>query len=265
LSFGNHLLAITLLLTFVYIVWITERSVFVQPKKILWVVLVVTLGALQYSCLFWRFADPQNPFVETFTGKNFFYYVTGGPFKPLMFAFSPEQVVLERLPLLFTFIYDNLKIVPVLAVAGGVVMWRAYRPVSVFLLGYYLSSAVYALNYDIPDIWGYFLPNDLVMVVFAGFFGSRAWHWAKGRGAWEKAVPVLAALVPLALFSLHFSLVDKSRSVEQKNGVEAALGALGEGAVVLAPNQQSGQALLYYLYGEGLWEVQGPLHRQLRS
>lgn len=52
LSFGNHLLAITLLPAIVYLVWVTDRSVFVQPKKVLWVVFVVALGALQYSYLF---------------------------------------------------------------------------------------------------------------------------------------------------------------------------------------------------------------------
>ena len=250
LSFGNHLLAITLLPAFVYIVWATDRSVFVQPKKIFWVVLVVALSASQYSYLFWRFNDLQNPFVETFNGKNFIYYVTGGPFKPLMFAFSPAEIVTERLALFFTFMYDNLKVVPLFAVAGGVLLWRSYRPIAIFLLVYYLSNAVYTLNYDIPDIWGYFIPNDLVMVTFAGFFGDRALRWARGRGRWEKGVPVLAALVPLLLFGLHYGRVDKSGSVDQKEGTEAALGAIGENAIVAAPDYGSGQGLLYYLFGE---------------
>lgn len=255
LSFGNHLLAVTLLPAFVYIVWKTERSVFVQPKKVFWVVLVVVLGALQYGYLFWRFNDPLNPFVETFNGKNFIYYVTGGPFKPLMFAFSPAEIVTERLPLLFTFMYDNLKVVPLLAVAGGVVMWRAYRTLTVFLLVYYLSNTVYTLNYDIPDIWGYFIPNDLVMVIFAGFFGDWALRQARRRGRWEKATPVIAALVPLLLFGLHYGRVDKSSSVDQKEGTEAALEAVGEGAIIVAPDYGSGQGLLYYLFGEGWGEV----------
>lgn len=172
LSFGNHLLAITLLPAFAHIVWVTDRSVFVQPKKVVWVVLVVALGASQYGYLFWHFNDLQNPFVETFNGKNFRYYVTGGPFKPLMFAFGPQQIVSERLALLFAFMYDNLKVVPLLAVAGATVLWRARRPVAIFLLVYYLSDTIYTLNYDISDIWGYFIPNDLVMVIFAGFFGD---------------------------------------------------------------------------------------------
>ena len=131
---------------------------------------MVALGALQYGYLFWRFDDPQTLFVEKFTGDNFFYYVTGGPFKSLMFAFSPVQVITERLPLLFTFMYDNLKVVPFFAVAGGVLLWRKDRTTTVFLLLYYLANTFYALNYDIADIWGYFLPNDLVMVVFGRVF-----------------------------------------------------------------------------------------------
>ena len=253
LSFGNHLLAITLLPAVIYLVWVTDRSVFVQPRKVFWVVFVVALGAFQYSYLFWRFNDPQTLFVEKFTGHNFFYYVTGGPFKPLMFAFSPAQIFTERLPLLFTFMYDNLKIVSFFAVAGGVLLWRGYRVIAVFLLLYYLTNAFYALNYDVPDIWGYFLPNDLVMVIFAGFFGEAALRWAQRRGGrWKKAVPGLALFVPLALFGLHYARVDRHGSTAQRNGVETALKAVGQNAIIMTPRYQSDQAMLYYLFGEGL-------------
>jgi len=172
-----------------------------------------------------------------------------------MFAFTPAQVLEERLPLLFTFMYDNLKVVPLFAVFGAVFMWRAHRPVAAFLLLYYLANAFYALNYDIPDIWGYFLPNDLVTVVFAGFFGGCVLRWARGRRVWEKGVLALAFLVPLGLFVLHYPRVDKSDNVAQQESVEAALAAVGENAIFVTSNYQSGQAFLYYLLGEGLEET----------
>ena len=252
LSFGNHLLAITLLPAVIYLVWVTDRSVFVQPQKILWIVFVVALGALQYSYLFWRLYDPKNLFFEGFTGDNFFYYVTGGPFKPLMFAFSPAQIFMERLPLLFTFMYDNLKIIPFFAVAGGVLIWRSHRPVAVFLLLYYLTNAFYSLNYDIVDVWNYFIPNDLVTVVFAGFFGEAALCQAQRRGGSWKAVPGMALFVPLVLFGLHYARADQHGNVAQRDGTEAALKAIGQNALIMTSNYQDDQAMLYYLYGEGL-------------
>lgn len=98
LSFGNHLLAITLLPAFVYLVAVTDRRVFVQPKKVLWVLLVVVLGAAQYGYLFWRLGDPETPYIEGFNGQNFFYFVTGGPFKPQMFAFTLTEIIGQRIP-----------------------------------------------------------------------------------------------------------------------------------------------------------------------
>lgn len=168
-----------------------------------------------------------------------------------MFAFSPTQVFTERLPLLFTFMYDNLKIIPFFAVAGGVLLWRKNRNAAVFLLLYYFANAFYALNYDIPDIWGYFLPNDLVMVIFAGCFGEAARRWAQRRGGcWKKAVPGLALFIPLALFGLHYARVDQRVNVAERDGTEAALKAIGQDAIIITTDYQNDQAMLYYLFGE---------------
>lgn len=248
-SFGNHLLAITLLPAFVYLVLATDRSVFVNPKKVLWVVSVVALGALQYLYLFWRLNDPQTPYVEGFNGPNFFYYVTGGPFRPLMFAFTPAEVVGQRIPLFLSFMRDNLPVLSLAAVAG-VFVGRVPRAVRVFLLVYFLANAFYAVNYNIPDIDGYFLANDLVVAVFVGLALERLLNWR--QGASRRWVVGFLLLVPLIYFGARYPLVNLSGSTGQREGVERALEAVGSDAVIITSDYPSGQGFLYYLLAEGL-------------
>lgn len=252
LSFGNHLLAITLLPAFVYLVVVTGKRVFIQPKKVLWVLVVVTLGAAQYLYLFWRLNDPQTPYVEGLNAGNFFYYVTGGPFKPLMFAFSPAEVLTVRIPLFLAFMRDNLPVVSVVAIFG-VFTGRIPRAVRFFLLIYFFSNALYAVNYDIPDIEGYFLANDLIVAVFAGVALERLLRWGQQTPKrWQRwAVGGFLLIIPPVFFATRYPVVNQSDNTAQRNELEAALGALGEDAAVVALNYPSGQALLYYLLAEG--------------
>ena len=62
----------------------------------------------------------------------------------------------------------------------------------------------------------------------------------------------MALFIPLALFGLHYARVDQHGNVAQRDGTEAALRAIGRDAVIITSNYQDDQAMLYYLYGEGL-------------
>ena len=252
LSFGNHLLAITLLPAFVYLVAVTDKRVFIQPKKVLWVLAVVTLGAAQYLYLWWRLNDPQTPYIEGLNAGNFFYYVTGGPFKPLMFAFTPAEVLTVRLPLFLSLMRDNLPVVSVVALFG-VFVGHMPRGVRFFLLIYFFSNAFYALNYDIPDIEGYFLANDLVVAVFAGVALERLLRWGQRTPKrWQRwSVVGFLLLIPIAFFAARYPIVNQSDNTAQQGELEAALAVLGEDAAVVTLNYPSGQAFLYYLLAEG--------------
>ena len=72
LSFGNHQLMIALLPSFVYLVWVTKKDVFWNPKKILVVAGFVLLGFSQYLYIVVRSNNPDTPYLvldtQTFTG-----------------------------------------------------------------------------------------------------------------------------------------------------------------------------------------------------
>lgn len=248
LSFGNHLLAVTLLPAFVYLVVVTDKRVFVESKKVLWVVGVVALGALQYGYLWWRLYDPQTPYIEGLNSQNFFYFVTGGSFKPLMFAFTPGEVLAQQVPKFLSFMQSNM---PVLSTVGliGALTGCVVRPVRVFLFIYFLTNAFYAVNYDIPDIGGYFLANDLVTAVFIGAALERhvRWHFDR-RQRWIIGV---ICLIPVVYFGARYPTVDQSGTTLRRDAVETVLDVVGEDAVLLETDYPNKQGILYYLLAEG--------------
>ena len=257
LSFGNHLLSITLLPAFIFLVVATDKQVFVQPKKVFWVLTFVALGALQYSYLWWRLTDPQTLYIEGLTRQNFFYFVTGGRFKPLIFAFSPGEVLTQRIPLALAIISNNQPILISVA-AIGVFVGRMTRPVRIFLLIYFVSNAFYAINYNIPDIGGYFLANDLVVAIFVGVALERLtqWRFVKARPKQQQCWLLgCLCLIPVVYYVARYPVVNRSGDVRQRNATEIVLETVGKDAVLLSTDYQTGQGFLYYLLAEGKGEA----------
>lgn len=259
LSFGNHLLAITLLPAFVYLVAVTDRRVFVQPKKVLWVLLAVVLGAAQYGYLFWRLGSPETPYIEGFNGQNFFHFVTGGPFKPQMFAFTLTEIISQRIPLFLSFMLRNMPVLG-LAVVGAIFARLTLRPVRTFLLIYFFSNAFYAVNYNIPDIGGYFLANDLVVATFAGLALGRVRRWARPANTWTLGFMLL---LPLTFYLTNYRIVDQSGNTGMQARVERVLDVVGHDALIVTTGYPEQQALLYYLLGKG-WGSERNLHTTSR-
>ncbi len=248
LSFGNHLLAITLLPAFVYLVVTTDKQVFVQPKKVFWVASVVVLGALQYGYLWWRLHDPQLLYNEGFSERDFLHFVTGGSFKPLIFAFTPGEVFTQQVPRFLSIVQNNM---PVLSTVGliGALTGCVVRPVRIFLFIYFLTNAFYAVNYDIPDIGGYFLANDLVTAVFIGAALERHVRWRFERR--QRWIIGVICLIPVVLFGARYPTIDQSGTTLRRDAVETVLKVVGEDAVLLETDYPNKQGVLYYLLAEG--------------
>ncbi len=248
LSFGNHLTSITLLPAFVYMTLATNPKVFIQPRKVLWVVGVVVLGALQYSYLFWRYFNPDVYYAEVFDGTNLITYVTGGDFKNVMFTYTWQQLLTERLPFVLTLLSRSLPLWG-LAAVGAVVGLKRHKHVTLGVLIYLFSHTFYAMNYDIPDIAVYFIPSTLALALLGGIALLAL------QVSWEERRSVAAAplLIPLVFLLLNYRSVDMSQQTADQRGVEAVLSTVQERAVILTPSYNTYEYFLYYLLAER-WE-----------
>ena len=245
LAFGNHLTSITLLPAFVYMVVVTDVKVFVQPRKIFWVLGVVLLGILQYSYLYWRL-DAEFFYAELFNGRSFHNlrdYLTGGNFKEAMFAYTPFQLWSERLPLALTTLSQTFPLIGLSAL--GIAAQKERLHVVNFLLIYFLAHTYYAMNYNIPDIEVYFIPSILALAVLAGMGLSQFIGQAEPRAA-------LLLLAPLALLMMNYREVDLSHRTAPQRATEAVVDTVQKDAIIMTSGYVQLQFLLYYTLGYGL-------------
>ena len=254
LAFGNHLTSITLLPAFIYIVVVTNVKVFIQPRKILWVLGVVSFGILQYSYLYWRYFNPDVYYAEVFNGANLLTYVTGGDFKNVMFTFTWRQLLSERLPFVLNLLSGALPLLG-LATLGLTIGFKRHKYVTVTVLIYFLTHTYYAMNYNIPDIAVYFIPSLLALAILSGIAlldWQASAQTSQQESGWNlSAAPLL--LIPLTLFIMGYADVNMRNDTADKQGVEAVLNAVEQNAVILTPGYDTYEYFLYYLLAEG-WE-----------
>jgi hypothetical protein len=248
LSFGNHLTMITLLPAIVLFVWLSDRRVFTRAKTVLTIAGLAALGALQYAYVFWRTYDPATPYLEMATPNlgAFWWYISGAQFKGALFAFSWEELLRNRVRW-----YGKQLVSEFLIVLPALAVWGAARlPLrhAVLLLGVFLGSAVFALNYDIIDIQAYFIPSFLIVAIAVGLGLEGLWRRVPARAGALAATLCLA--VPLALLALGWPRVSQAHNVGDARRVERAIARLGQDAVVVTRHYDTYEYFQYYLLGE---------------
>jgi len=250
LSFGNHLTTITFLPAIVYLVWCTDRKVFVSPKKIAVVASFVLVGALQYLYLFWRVSDPSPAHLEIAPANlaELWWHVSGGRFREYMFCLPMAKIIGERIPMLAEFLQREYPFLTPIALLGLVVFRQ--RTLNLFLLLCLLGSLTFALNYDVHDVFVFFIPSYFFIAIYLA--KGLGWIASTLRRKGFGFVPALYALIPIILFAVNFGQVDQSRNVHDAVLVEAALEAAGEDAIIVSSNYDYTQFLLYHLVGQGV-------------
>ena len=251
-SFGNHMTAITLLPAFATFVALRDRRIFADRGLVVRALALVALGAGQYAYLIWRSRDPATSYLEARATDlaGLWDVVTGRQFGPLLFSFTPRQVLLERLPAFLRLLGREIGLALPVVVLGVVMLRdRALRALLGLAL---LGPLLFALNYRIDDIHPYLIP---VFSVIALFFGIGAWRleaWLETRTMRRlRHAGVLAFILPMVSVALNFSRVDRSGDVVNARKTESILESVGANAVILSANYRMSQFFWYYLIGEG--------------
>ncbi len=243
-SFGNHLLMVTLLPAIAVLVLRAEPRAFVEVPRLVRVLLLIALGASQYLLVLRLGSDPATPYRAAEIGdyRSFFDFVTGAKFHAAMFAFSAEEVLLRRLPMYLETTWSEFGPWIGLAPVGVGVLGRS-RAGS--LLGFaFLGNLAFALGYDISDLGAYFIASHLVAAVWIGV--GLAWT---ARGA-PRVARACAVAIPLVLAVVHMRAVERERDSQDGRRMRLLAEELGEPALVLA-GYHDYQFLLYLKLVEG--------------
>ena len=249
LSFGNHLMTIAFLPAIIFLVWAAEKGAFVDLRKIVWAVLCVVLGALQYSYLFWRFYDPHTSYLEMKTPnvETFLWYMTGAQFRSQMFSFSIAQILFERIPLFTSlFLREYLFLLPV-AVLGVVRLKN--KTINIFLLFSFLGNIFFAINYNIPDIPVYLLPNYFIVAIYLAAGLDLIKTAAVRNNIALKSILLIS--IPLISCAVNYVRVDQHNNVAVAKEIEAILETVGDNSIIISPNYTYSEYFWYYLIGEG--------------
>jgi hypothetical protein len=120
-------------------------------------------------------------------------------------------------------------------------LWRTHRPFC-FLLGYIAAAnLLHATNYDVFDVYVFYLPSYLVTAAFLGVGASAITDAARDRlrlrGEARTRAARLAAVAALALpvvqMSLHFGSADKSGNFLEEDFAANVLRSAPPGALVV--------------------------------
>lgn len=264
-SFGNHLTMIALLPAIVYLVWVTDRTVFWSGRRILVIGSLIVLAFAQYGYIAWRTLDPQVRFLEidTATLLEFMRRPWGSQ---SAFKAGFWELLRQRLPAFLGYTWREYSLLLAAALWG---VFRLRPPaVNRFLLLGLGGALLFGLNFDVRETWVYFLPVYEILAIYLGAAihdlaqrleaglrraaaarSGRLAAWAGRRAGWLALLPWLAA--PLLLLGLHYQALDQSQHVLHARIVERALTEAGSRAILVADEYDYLNYFWYYLLGEG--------------
>lgn len=250
-SFGNHLTSITLLPAILFLIWVTDRRVFFDVKKIGWVTVFIVLSALQYTYFVWRTFDPNTVYLEMSAPnlKTFLWFVSGSIFRTQMFAFTPKELILDRIPFFWGLLWSEFGIFIIIAFLGILVYYRRDWRITFFLLLGFAGNTFYGMNYRIRDIFPYFIPSYFYLAIFVGL-GLLA---VKERLFNRKPALIFAFIwvLPVALLITNYAKVDLHDSTAKVNETKAIINHTQPNSLVITSDYNVFEYMMYYWVAEG--------------
>lgn len=254
LAMTNHMTSGMLLLAGLLFVWLTERGKLSDRRLRLKAAGLFLLGLTPYIYLPIRtLVEPPFAAYDPNTPLKFLAYVSGIRFGGHMFAFGPDELVgrleMYRLHLSQQFHWFFVLV----AIIGLLSLFHRDRPVFAMLGLLYGGWLLYALEYNIADIWVYFVPTYLILCVLvapgviAFFEGTRLVLSTVTLSSTLRAAPKV--LVVLAFFAFLTPLVgangtylsaDYSDRYEGRETIEAVARNVEPDATVITDGSSMG-------------------------
>lgn len=246
-SFGNHLTTIAFLPAIIYFVWATNKKLFTDIRKIIWVNLFIVAAALQYSYLFWRSHAPHITYLEVATIN---FKILLWDMCERIFPFSLAQVISERIPLFLGLLLKQyLFLIPVVIFG----MFRLKnKTVNLFLLLCFLGNMLLTINYNSTEnnMFVFFLPNYLIVAIYLGVGLDSIDTLLFRRGFLFQSC--LIVLIPIGLLFTNYGKVNQHNNTQVAKEIENVLEIVKKDAIIISPDYSYSEYFWYYLIGEGL-------------
>lgn len=263
LGLAHHLTLILLAPSFFFLILFFKPRLFLGLKTWLISFLSLLAGLIPYSYLFIR-TRWRAPYIEA-PVRNFndlLKTITAKRFHGNLFALNWPDLIIERLPWFFKQLVREWPW-PFLIVCllGFGYLFRYRRGLALFLLISLCFQSLFILNYDIPDIFVFFIPVHFLQAIFL----AAGWFWLqriliqhlwlepkliKKKSLLASSVSILCLLAPIWLLISHFP---QARMTKVDN-FDGRLNALFEfiqpdrAAIVISANYHETQFFNYKIF-----------------
>jgi hypothetical protein len=265
-SMGNHALTALVIPALALLMLLERGGRQLWPRRIRGCAGAFLAGAAVYLYVPLRaMANPPPEVNNPHTLRAFWQLLSAPGCRPLMFSMSAGEVALRTLGFARRTVRElgPFGIGP--ALLGVSLAMRADAKLTAALLLLLGIDVFYAVNYNIFDIYSYFLPAYLVLAVFLAMgleriiaWGARALLWLqrgieKGLTTPRRTALVTALLMYLPVwgFSANFRLVDASQDRGAEDFARNTFAVVERGAVIIG-DWWSIAPLGYLKYVEGL-------------
>jgi hypothetical protein len=107
---------------------------------------------------------------------------------------------------------------------GGVALWKRVPRPFFWLMMYIIAvNLTFSLNYNIFDVYVYFIPGYVIMTALIGLATSQMISWvmdrcklsSEQRDHYQNLIAVVCAVLPLVYMSLHYAETDESGNTQE--------------------------------------------------
>jgi hypothetical protein len=263
LALTNHLTMALFFPGFLVFVWCYGRSALWPLPKFLRLALLFLAPLLLYAYLplaakfspspmIW--GDPQTP-------KRFYEHISGALYRHFMFQ-EPLKTPVKIGEYAIYSLLPELQWMLLFLPFGLLSLWKNQRPILFLTLYILLSNLVYSVNYDIFDIYVYYIPS-YVVITFCCAIGMHKISQKAFNSLWKKldATPeirqrqvrlamLVALMIPITQMSLNYEKTDKSGNFLEYDFSSNILANAPPNAVIF-PNRETLFTLWYRHWVKG--------------
>lgn len=249
LSFGNHLIMITILGGIVYLVLVTDKKLFITPKTVVIVALFIAIGISQYSYFLWRYYAGST-YLEIVTPdmKSLWSHMTCADFMPEMFSAPLSKVFYLHIPLILLYIVREYNfLIPL--VLFGMFQLKKNPKLHIFLIFCILGNLFFTVNYNIRDVFVYPMITYYILAVYLACGINRLGNFPY-ISQYKKICSVSLFAIPVIFFAMNLSVASQRNNIEDEKTTQSVLRTIDKNAVIISVSYFSSQCLFYYLAGQ---------------
>jgi cell division protein FtsW (lipid II flippase) len=244
--FSNHLTSVLLLPSMLYL-FIKQHKLsnktlqtFLKSSACFLIVVLINYSYLPIRSIQDPLLDWGNP--ENFS--NFISHVSASQYQD--FTFNSVKVAWDNLVYFISGLPSELSFGGIIIMLLGIrYAHRTERNIFNVLIITLIITILLVINYDIPDLEGYFI---LAYISLGGFvaFGCKWFIDKLERNKLNSFIQYSVLILPIFLFITRYPIIDKSQNHIQEDYIHNALGSMEDNAILITREFELDVSGAYY-------------------